>query len=63
MAIPAGTLGVITHVRRYPSPFPYVVVFDCGPECGVRNLQITRCADQSLTPAAPPAPAPESWMR
>ncbi|MFJ8478357.1 helicase associated domain-containing protein [Kitasatospora sp. NPDC094011] len=23
----------------------------------------TRCADQSLTPGAPPAPAPESWTR
>ncbi|GLW58864.1 hypothetical protein Kpho01_68740 [Kitasatospora phosalacinea] len=61
--IPAGTLGVITHVRHYPSPFPYVVALDRGPKCAVRNLQITRCADQSLTPAAPPDPAPEPWMR
>ncbi|MFG2919008.1 hypothetical protein ACGF0D_39790 [Kitasatospora sp. NPDC048298] len=61
--VPAGTLGVITHVRRYPTPFPYVVAFDRGHECGVRHHQITRCADQSLTPAAPPDPAPEPWMR
>ncbi|MFJ7250094.1 hypothetical protein ACIQWA_36420 [Kitasatospora sp. NPDC098652] len=61
--VPAGTLGVITHVRRYPTPFPYVVAFDRGPECGVRNHQITRCADQSLTPAAPPDLAPEPWRR
>ncbi|MGW7444973.1 hypothetical protein [Kitasatospora sp. NPDC054795] len=61
--VPAGTLGVITRVRRYPTPFPYVVAFDRGPECGVRNHQITRCADQSLTPAPPPVPAPEPWWR
>ncbi|GAA2810864.1 hypothetical protein GCM10010441_39380 [Kitasatospora paracochleata] len=61
--VPAGTLGVITRVRRYPTPFPYVVAFDRGPECGVRNHQISRCADQSLTPAAPPDPAPEPWRR
>ncbi|MEV7776531.1 hypothetical protein [Kitasatospora sp. NPDC086791] len=61
--VPAGTLGVIIRVRRYPTPFPYVVAFDRGPECGVRNHQITRCADQSLTPAAPPDPAPEPWRR
>ncbi|MGK4586232.1 hypothetical protein [Kitasatospora sp. HPMI-4] len=61
--VPAGALGVITRVRRYPTPFPYVVAFDRGPECAVRNLQITRCADQSLTPAKPPAPAPQPWRR
>ncbi|GAB2749826.1 hypothetical protein GCM10010442_80640 [Kitasatospora kifunensis] len=61
--VPAGTLGVITRVRRHPTPFPYVVAFDRGPECAVRDLQITRCADRSLTLAAPPAPAPEAWMR
>ncbi|MFJ2864062.1 hypothetical protein [Kitasatospora sp. NPDC087314] len=61
VAVPAGALGVITRVRRYPTPFPYVVAFDRSPECGVRDHQITRCADQSLTPAAPPAP--ERWMR
>ncbi|MFE7524633.1 hypothetical protein ACFU7Y_02815 [Kitasatospora sp. NPDC057542] len=57
--VPAGTLGVITQVRSYPTPFPYVVAFDRGPECGVRDLQIERTADQSLTPALPLAPAPE----
>ncbi|MDH6711422.1 hypothetical protein P3T27_008180 [Kitasatospora sp. MAA19] len=61
VTVPAGTLGVITRARHYPTPFPYVVAFDRGPECGVRDHQITRCADQSLTPAAPPAP--ERWMR
>ncbi|MDH6711348.1 hypothetical protein P3T27_008106 [Kitasatospora sp. MAA19] len=44
---PAGTLGVITKVRRHPTPWPYVVAFDRGPECGVRDHRITRCADQS----------------
>ncbi|MEU3564184.1 hypothetical protein [Kitasatospora sp. NPDC006786] len=57
--VPAGALGVITRVRRYPTPFPYVVAFDRGPECAVRNHQITRTLDQSLTPAPPPPPARE----
>ncbi|MFF2123507.1 hypothetical protein ACFVXH_39885 [Kitasatospora sp. NPDC058184] len=57
-AVPAGTLGVVTLVRRSPAPFPYVVAFDRGPECAVRDHQIARCADQSLTPAPPPPPAP-----
>ncbi|WP_327072021.1 hypothetical protein [Kitasatospora sp. NBC_01302] len=61
--VPAGALGVITRVRWYPTPWPYVVAFDRGPECAVRDLQITRCADQSLTPAKPPTPAPEPWTR
>ncbi|WP_327071941.1 hypothetical protein [Kitasatospora sp. NBC_01302] len=60
--VPAGTLGVITRVRRHPSPWPYVVAFDRGPECAVRDLQIERTADQSLTLAQPPAPVPEPWM-
>ncbi|WP_042435564.1 hypothetical protein [Streptacidiphilus anmyonensis] len=55
--VPAGTLGVITRVRRYPTPYPYVVAFDRGPECGVRDLQLTRCTDQSLTPAPQPTSA------
>lgn len=61
--VSAGTLGVITRIRRYPTPWPYVVAFDRGPECGVRDLQITRCADHSLTSAKPPTPSPEPWMR
>ncbi|MGW3077891.1 hypothetical protein [Kitasatospora sp. NPDC001132] len=52
--VPAGTLGVITRVRRHPTPWPYVVAFDRGPECAVRDHQITRTLDQSLTPAPPP---------
>ncbi|MET9403924.1 hypothetical protein [Kitasatospora sp. NPDC002965] len=59
--VPAGTLGVVTRVRRHPTPFPYVVAFDRGPECAVRDHQIERTADQSLTPAPQPAPAP--WTR
>lgn len=53
--LPAGTLGFITLVRRYPTPYPYVVAWDRGPECGVRDHQITRCANQELTrrPANP----------
>ncbi|MFF4384592.1 hypothetical protein [Kitasatospora sp. NPDC001547] len=58
-AVPAGTLGVITTVRRYPTPWPYVVAWDRGPECGVRDHQIERTADQSLTPAPPPPTAPQ----
>ncbi|MFJ8478423.1 hypothetical protein [Kitasatospora sp. NPDC094011] len=52
--LPAGTPGVITLVRRYPTPWPYVVAFDNGPECGGHDLQITRCADPAPTPDKPP---------
>ena len=53
--LPAGTFGIITLVRRYPTPYAYVVAWDRGPECGVRDHQITRCANQELTrrPANP----------
>ncbi|WP_030055220.1 hypothetical protein [Streptomyces novaecaesareae] len=59
--VPAGALGVITLVRRYPTRWPYVVQFDRGPECGVGDFQITRTCDQSLTPAKPPTPVPGPW--
>ncbi|MEU6971961.1 hypothetical protein AB0A71_30350 [Kitasatospora aureofaciens] len=49
----AGTLGVITRIRRHPTPSPYIVAFDRDPERGLCDLQITHCADYSLTPAKP----------
>ncbi|MFJ4184196.1 hypothetical protein [Kitasatospora sp. NPDC089509] len=40
-------------MRRYPTPWPYAVAFDRGPECGVRDLRITRCGDPAPVPDEP----------
>ncbi|MFJ6385861.1 hypothetical protein ACIQI7_38395 [Kitasatospora sp. NPDC092039] len=39
--VSVGTLGVITHARPCLTPWPYVVAFDGGPECAVRDQSLT----------------------
>ncbi|MFE7763029.1 hypothetical protein [Streptomyces sp. NPDC057438] len=44
--VPAGTLGWVTLVRTYITPFPYGVVFDSGPELSLAEGDIVRVTEQ-----------------
>ncbi|MGW2255098.1 hypothetical protein ACWCXH_33675 [Kitasatospora sp. NPDC001660] len=42
--LPAGTRGRVVHVRDYPSPYPYVVIWEVHghPEIGVAQHDLRR---------------------
>jgi hypothetical protein len=44
--VPAGTLGRVTLVRTYITPFPYGVLFDEGPELSLADGDVVRVAEQ-----------------
>ncbi|MFI6341014.1 hypothetical protein [Streptomyces sp. NPDC050535] len=44
--VPAGTLGRVTLVRTYITPFPYGVAFDNGTELSLAQGDVARVAEQ-----------------
>ncbi|MGW1436937.1 hypothetical protein ACWD7M_17005 [Streptomyces griseus] len=44
--VPAGTLGRITRVRQYVSPYPYVALFDNDTEISLIEHDVERVSEQ-----------------
>lgn len=44
--VPPGSLGRVTRVRQYVTPFPYGVAFDNGVELNLAEGDVVRVAEQ-----------------
>lgn len=44
--VPVGALGIVVKAREYPTPFPYVVLFDDGTELSVATGDLERVASR-----------------
>lgn len=45
--VPVGALGTVVKARGYPTPFPYVVLFDDGTELSVATGDLERMASRA----------------